>query len=132
MNLTMKKRYKAFVNILLFVFLSSCGRSVLVDKDSDANNLPNISNKKYYLFFYLYFDDSIRITYNKKTIFNKKVKTDTRLGYSKDVCVIDTIYKDKKITMKVNNNVYIFKPIYNYSYYFIGKSINIWCQIFFA
>jgi len=118
----MKKTNKILLLVSLLSF--GCQNYIPMTIDRDFENKIHKENDKLLLYFEQLFQDSIKINYNKKEIFKKFLVTNKRLSVSPDVCVIDTIYKDKYIHIILNNKNYYFKPKSEYRYYYFNKLDN--------
>lgn len=108
--------------LLVFLILNvSCQNNIHISVDRDFNNKKNLKNDKFMLFFEQLFQDTVKIDYNNREIFKKYLVTDKRLNVCVDVCVIDSIYKDKLIYLKIDGKEYHFKPKQKYRYYYFSK-----------
>ena len=108
---------------LLFTFLQCARKNTFVRKDATEDNIPYANNKNQYIFFELFFRDSVSVFYNHQKVFEEFVVT-KKNGISKSVCLIKPVISRGLIELYIGSKKHKFHIKKEYQYYYLGKADN--------
>ncbi|MDH4462361.1 MAG: hypothetical protein QE277_13125 [Flectobacillus sp.] len=108
---------------LLFTFLQCATKNTFVRKDVAEGNIPYTKTPNLFLFFELFFRDSVSVFYNHQKVFKEFVVT-KKNGISKSVCLIKPVISHGLIELYIGSKKHKFRTIKGYQYYYLGKADN--------
>lgn len=108
---------------LLAMFIQCARKNTFVRKDAAEDNIPYANNKNQYIFFELFFRDSVSVFYNHQKVFEEFVVT-KKNGISKSVCLIKPVISRGLIELYIGSKKHKFRIKKEYQCYYLGKADN--------